>query len=135
VVEVRRIDRAINASAHEGRRRLCRGGMLCRAHHVELLMVVLLRPLVVAWGLHDGRNRGGLISCWRRRAAIASALSRQSCCGGSCESRVFRGAASGPRRMSRGMVGRMVEWERSGRAGVCGGDVVSVMVGRRVPSF
>lgn len=71
MVEVHRIDRAINASAHEGWRRLCRGGMFGGSHHVELLVVVMLRPLVVAWGLHDGRIRGELISCWRRRAAIA----------------------------------------------------------------
>ena len=76
MVEVHGIDRAINASAHEGWRRLCRGGVFGRSHHVELLVVVLLRPLVVVWGLHGGCIRGGLISCWRRRAAIASALSR-----------------------------------------------------------
>lgn len=68
VVEVHGIDRAINASAHEGWRRLCRGGMFSRSHHVEVFVaVMLLRPLVVAWGLHDGCIRGGLISCWRRR--------------------------------------------------------------------
>jgi hypothetical protein len=112
VVEVHGIDRAIHASAHEGRRRLCRGGMFGGSHHVELLvMVVLLRPLIVAWGLHDGRIRGGLISCWRRRAAIASALSRISVAGWLAE-----GVASlrcfGVRRVGRGecLAGWAEEW-------------------------
>jgi hypothetical protein len=82
--------------------------MFGRSHHVELLGVVLLRPLVVAWGLHDGRIRGGLISCWRRRTAIASALSRTGWLAEGVASLVFRGAASRPSVMSRGMGGRMV---------------------------
>ena len=69
MVEVHGIDRAINASAHEGRRRVCGWSMFGGwSYHVE----VVLRPLVVALGLHDGRIRGGLMSCWRRRTAIAS---------------------------------------------------------------
>jgi hypothetical protein len=69
VVEFHRIDRAINASAHERRRRrvvvVTRG-----AHGIEgmlMVVVVLLRPLVVACGLHGGYIRGGLIACWRGR--------------------------------------------------------------------
>lgn len=71
-----------------------------RAHHIEV--VVLLRPLVVAWGLHGGCIRGGLIACWGGPGAMR-ALSRGAVeagtgdCGVGC-------AASGPRstRMSRG---------------------------------
>jgi hypothetical protein len=28
------------------------------------VVLVLLHPLVVAWGLHGGIIRGGLIACW-----------------------------------------------------------------------
>jgi hypothetical protein len=64
VVELHGIDRAINASAHDGRRRGIVVGAR-RADHVEVVVVlVLLHPLVVAWGLHGGIIRGGLIACW-----------------------------------------------------------------------
>lgn len=35
-----------------------------------LLVVVLLHPLVVAWGLHGGCIRGGLIACWSGRCVV-----------------------------------------------------------------
>ena len=80
VVEFHGIDRAINASAHEGRRRRV-VVVTRRAHHIERMLeivVVLLRPLVVALGLHGGYIRGGLIACWSgRRAMMMRALSRE----------------------------------------------------------
>jgi hypothetical protein len=73
VVEFHGIDRAINASAHEGRRRRV-VVVTRRAHHIEgmvelvvVVVLLLLHPLVVAWGLHGGDIRGGLIACWSRR--------------------------------------------------------------------
>jgi hypothetical protein len=53
-----------------------------------VLIVVLLRPLVVAWGLHGGGYiRGGLIACWSGRGAMMMraserALSRELSTGG-----------------------------------------------------
>lgn len=80
MVELHGIDRAINASAHDGRRRgivvYARG-----AHHVEVVLLLVVRPLVVAWALHDGRLRGGLIACWSGLGAMR-ALSRPLWTGG-----------------------------------------------------
>ena len=85
MVEFHGIDRAINASAHKGRRRRV-VVVTRRAHHVERMLelaVVLLRPLVVALGLHGGYIRGGFIACWGRRTgcddddASERALSRE----------------------------------------------------------
>jgi hypothetical protein len=53
------------------------------AEHVEVVVVLLLlHPLVVAWGLHGGIIRGGLlIACWSGLCAMR-ALSRQLETGG-----------------------------------------------------
>jgi len=81
VVELHGIDRAINASAHDGRRLVA--VVARRAHHVEvlLMLLVLLHPLVVAWGLHGGCIRGGLIACWSGPGAMR-ALSQELSLGG-----------------------------------------------------
>lgn len=110
MVEFHGIDRAINASAHEGRRRRV-VEVTRRAHHIEgmlVLIVVLLRPLVVAWGLHGGGCiRGGLIACWSGRGAMMMraserALSRELSTGGGARLG-WRVTAEGPRmEMSRG---------------------------------
>ena len=41
-----------------------------------MLIVEVLRPLVVALGLHGGHIRGGLIACWSG-GAMLRALSRE----------------------------------------------------------